>query len=451
MKKKHILYFVIDIAIIAVFIGLYALFHHFDNGQYNSLYPSLLVSGFILLLFICVIEGISLTFDKNATLNTLFISIGILGMILLDHDSFAFYFSIGMQEDKTLLMWLNNIQYSLFLFTTIFLARYFERDYKIEIDKKEKIFSFIALTIFLVAYCITNKFGYSYIITIITVLFTIYQMMKIYWSMKEDKKSKYFYFSIKIYFFIDFILVSNTLQYHFPSFYALGFNSLSYILIGVLFILIYLTFVIENTRAVKQKEELERKVNELRTNILLHQMSPHFVFNTLNKIKTQYSLSIDKGNNTLDLFAKELRALIDSNKNNIVSINQELDLVNNYVEIINTDLEHPYEVIFDIENSNAYVPCFSIQTLVENAIKYSGVNNSDGYITIKSFKEGNENVIVVEDNGVGFDVNKMKEGQGLTNTQERLQLLLDGTLEIVSSPKGTIITMRIPLKEKESL
>ena len=128
MKKKHIIYFALDILIIGLSIGLYALFHHFDNGQYNTLYPSLLVSGFILLLFICVIEGISLTFDKNASLNTLFIAIGILGMILLDHDSFAFYFSVGMKEDKTLLMWMNNFQYLLFLFTTVFLARYFEKD-----------------------------------------------------------------------------------------------------------------------------------------------------------------------------------------------------------------------------------------------------------------------------------------------------------------------------------
>ena len=153
------------------------------------------------------------------------------------------------------------------------------------------------------------------------------------------------------------------------------------------------------------------------------------------------------------MLAKQLRALTDSGKENVISLREELDLVLNYVELMNVDLDKPFRLIFNIENDDFYVPYFSIQTIVENAIKYSGVNVENGYIEIKAYSDKDNNFVIIRDTGKGFDIHdiNLEKGYGLNNVKERLQILFNGTLKVESSlNNGTVVTMIIPRGEKQA-
>jgi sensor histidine kinase YesM len=95
------------------------------------------------------------------------------------------------------------------------------------------------------------------------------------------------------------------------------------------------------------------------------------------------------------------------------------------------------------------VPILSLQVYVENAIRYSKVNEIEGgYIEISSYEEGDKIIVEVNDNGVGFDVNDIKDTSfGIKNSRERFKLLLNAEIEI-KSEIGSGTNVRIILNNK---
>jgi sensor histidine kinase YesM len=96
------------------------------------------------------------------------------------------------------------------------------------------------------------------------------------------------------------------------------------------------------------------------------------------------------------------------------------------------------------------VPPFSLQPLVENAIKYSRVNEKeDGFIVISSFLDPTGAVVIsVSDNGIGYDASKVSGNSvGIKNLSERFHILLNAELTVDSKPgEGTKTTIRFAKK-----
>ncbi|NLK00875.1 MAG: histidine kinase [Clostridia bacterium] len=213
--------------------------------------------------------------------------------------------------------------------------------------------------------------------------------------------------------------------------------------------------------------ELDRQsqlATEAKLDALHAQINPHFLFNTLNTIVMYSRIDPDKSRQLLVHLSEFFRRTLKKS-GHFITLKDELDCVRTYFALEKARFEERIQLVEDIDESllEDMIPIFSLQPLVENAIKH-GITPKDGNgcITVKAKKQGRELHLSVRDTGVGIPADKLEKvlqpgygsgtGVGLSNVHLRLQSLYgeDGGLQIISSPnKGTVINLRIPLASDE--
>ncbi|MBR5341732.1 MAG: histidine kinase [Erysipelotrichaceae bacterium] len=194
---------------------------------------------------------------------------------------------------------------------------------------------------------------------------------------------------------------------------------------------------------------------EQRIRIMISQIQPHFLFNTLSTIQALCKIDPEKAFDTCEKFGVYLRQNIDSlNQSELIPFNKELEHTKVYAEI--EMLRFPsIRMEYDIKDSEFDLPALSIQPIVENSIRHGVRIREEGIVKVSTYEENNNHVIIIEDNGTGFDPDKdfKDEGThiGLKNVKERLEKMCNGTLDIESTiDVGTRITITIPVSEDKS-
>lgn len=200
----------------------------------------------------------------------------------------------------------------------------------------------------------------------------------------------------------------------------------------------------------KYEEDL---VLQQKIQVALSQIKPHFIYNTLNAIQDIDGMPEEAQNAIVD-FSKFLRENLDfQNTSNLIPFNKELDHVTKYANLEKLRFRDKINVIFDIQASDFLIPYLSLQMVVENAIKHGITKKYDGgTVKISSFERDGKFFVVVEDDGVGFDVNKVigDTHLGFKNARERLRHFVGGTIIVESEVgKGTKVTIIIPKVEGE--
>ena len=260
-----------------------------------------------------------------------------------------------------------------------------------------------------------------------------------------------FVISSVLYFVIIGLVLSHNVVAFIPNVsFARGVDSMGVVIIGLLFISIYLFFVIRTARKAYQNEVYQKKINELEVIALEEQINPHFVFNSLSLIKSIYRQNAEKGDRAVELLSKHLRTNVDIKSGNmIVPLKDELKNVECFVELSNMGNDKPIRIIYDIDVYDLNVPVLGIEPLVENSIKYSQIQNKeDGYIKISTRENEKEFIISVSDNGVGYNVDEIKEkSKGIKNVKERFEIMLSAKVEIYSKiENGSETVITIPKK-----
>lgn len=206
-------------------------------------------------------------------------------------------------------------------------------------------------------------------------------------------------------------------------------------------------------------EQIETLIEELVTQKLLkkeaelealrHQITPHFMYNTLNSIRyaaiLRNSFEISE---LLEAFIQLLQVSA-SDSGAFVTVEEEIHMVRNYTKLQLFRYANHFEVQFDIQQEvkDCYLPSLLIQPLVENAILHGiDMKKTDGKITIRAMEANHTLVIKVEDNGRGMtaeDLKKLMSGErrskfsgiGVRNIRERLKLYYGdrGKLEFYSA------------------
>lgn len=183
---------------------------------------------------------------------------------------------------------------------------------------------------------------------------------------------------------------------------------LAILLIGLLAYLISKKVIKRASKSEKEKTAYHKKITELRLNALKSQMNPHFIFNSLGAIQyfiqTQDTKLADE---YLGKFAKLMRLILESSKSDYISVKDEMELMNLYVDLerVRFDGMFEYEIIIDDEvDSDMPIPPMIVQPLVENAINHGLYNLSErkGYLLIL-VEQPEEDLlkIHIRDNGVG--------------------------------------------------
>ncbi|UPK43791.1 ATP-binding protein [Paenibacillus pabuli] len=191
------------------------------------------------------------------------------------------------------------------------------------------------------------------------------------------------------------------------------------------------------------------------------QIKPHFLYNALNVIIATCAVNPDRATDLLIELSHYLRGSFDfQNRDQLVPLAKELELVESYVHLEQARFEERLAVHYDIDpDVNLYLPPLSIQPLVENAIRHGVMERAaGGTVNLGITREGENIVIMVRDDGVGIPPERLAQvssgrtegpgGVGLQNINRRLLSLYGQGLEIQShAGKGTLIRFRIPVEK----
>ena len=202
-------------------------------------------------------------------------------------------------------------------------------------------------------------------------------------------------------------------------------------------------------------EELEREraiklATEARLMSLQSRVHPHFLFNTLNSISSLIPADPERAERLIERMAALLRFSLDAPNSGLVPLEQELKIVRDYLEI--EKARFGKRLLYQVEAadplSELTVPPLSVQTLVENSIKYAVSPNRDGgQIRVQAARNNGYLSIDVADTGTGFVLEAAPAGHGLDNLRSRLAVLFGGTAQLaVSRSDGwTVVSMKVPV------
>lgn len=196
---------------------------------------------------------------------------------------------------------------------------------------------------------------------------------------------------------------------------------------------------------------LERELEESRIQIMLSQIQPHFLYNSLVGIKQLIDTNPKKATVALEHFSYYLRRNLDSlSKRDLISFQQEIQHVQDYLYLEKMRFPKKLKVELELHHKQFSLPPLCVQTLVENAIR-NGIlkKKGGGTVLIKSEEVGDNSIIKIVDDGIGFDPSMIKEDgrshTGIENVRNRLHVQCNATLDIKSEINvGTTIVITIP-------
>ena len=231
-------------------------------------------------------------------------------------------------------------------------------------------------------------------------------------------------------------VAAGSLITRFPS-YAIG--SLSCLV---------LYFVIHNDAA-KQQLINEKELVASRSQLMVSQIQPHFIYNSLNTIYYLIDMDQEQAKDALSTFSGYLRQNINALKDDKpVPFAEELEHIKAYVSLEQLRFGERLNVIYEIGTEDFLVPPLTIQPLVENAIKHGlSVKEEGGTVTLTTQRTKNGVSLTVADNGVGFDTACFSDDNksthvGLYNVRGRLKNMCNAELVVASeSGKGTVCSI----------
>lgn len=207
----------------------------------------------------------------------------------------------------------------------------------------------------------------------------------------------------------------------------------SVIVIGLFF---YIRYVLSKKQKEKEKAIHEKELVELEAKALRAQMNPHFVFNSLNSIKSLINKNEnDTAASYLTTFSKLIRSLFQNSDKREVSLKEELETCQLYTQLEKMRFGDKVEFVFDVDETidlkDFKVPALILQPFIENAIWHGLMPKESGGKVIISVKRSDGGIqCIIDDNGIGREQSKKLKPQyeathqskGIGLSQSRLEL-----------------------------
>ena len=240
---------------------------------------------------------------------------------------------------------------------------------------------------------------------------------------------------------------------------ALDFNTydfdypINYLTIAVVidcvinYIWLHLKFVREHEQALQAEQRIQ---------IMMTQIQPHFLYNSLTVIQELCRSDPAQAEAATVQFANYLRGNMDALQTNTpIPFGQELEHTRQYMALEEMRFEDKLTVRYDIQCESFVLPNLTLQPIVENAVRHGVRGNADGRgeVVIATRETPDRYEITVKDNGPGFDPEKQPKDQGsshvgIQNVRQRLAQMCGGELKIESIPgAGTCVTIALPKEE----
>ena len=197
------------------------------------------------------------------------------------------------------------------------------------------------------------------------------------------------------------------------------------------------------------KEEEENK--EARIKIMLSQIQPHFIYNSLSSISTLIPIDPNKAQSALDDFTEYLRMNLSSlTEVRCVAFEEELKHIKTYVSLEKMRFGDRLKVVYDVNTTHFMLPPLTIQPIVENAIKHGILKKLEGgTLSVKTYETDKTYVVEIADDGIGFNMADVdfdaNKHFGLKNIQYRLAKMCGADLAVKSKiGVGATVTVTFP-------
>jgi len=221
-------------------------------------------------------------------------------------------------------------------------------------------------------------------------------------------------------------------------------------------------------KQIKDRATIEQEKIQLQNRALQAQMNPHFLFNCLNSIQNLIVLSkADLAVEYLSKFAKLIRNVLNNSHKDKITLEADLELLNNYLELekirFGDKLNYSIQIDNNIDQYDILIPPLLVQPFVENAIIHgiSPLVNKVGHLNISYQLIMNKLDITIVDNGIGiYQAQKMKSLQsdrvsyGIETSKQRIKLLeineeiyfvVEELIDKFGKINGTKINIQIPI------
>lgn len=240
---------------------------------------------------------------------------------------------------------------------------------------------------------------------------------------------------------------------------GISFNNIA---VSISALIIFILFENQRTSfAVQRERKLNRVQNELlesrlavqqaNNEMLLAQIQPHFISNSLMALRAQ-CLDYPEIYESITNFSLYLRSHFEAlgSSNKMISFEQEMDNTEAYLALEEQNFGDRLQVNYQIECDDFMLPPLSVQPLVENAVRHGvGTYEKGGVVLISTRREHGKIIIEVTDDGSGSSnitpQQTKRRSIGIENVRVRLKSIADGELEIITNENGT--TARITLPE----
>ena len=213
---------------------------------------------------------------------------------------------------------------------------------------------------------------------------------------------------------------------------------------------------LEETTLQLRTKELEREralklATEAQLASLESRIHPHFLFNTLNSISSLIPEDPQRAERLVEQMAALLRFSLDAHQAGLVPLADEMKVVSDYLDIERVRFGDRLRYRIDVPPDlvAAQVPPLSVQTLVENSVKFAiAPNRSGGEIDIAGTLDNGHVKVEISDAGPAFTLESAPPGHGLDNLKDRLSTLFgsNGTLKLERRDNRNRISISVPAK-----
>lgn len=236
-------------------------------------------------------------------------------------------------------------------------------------------------------------------------------------------------------------------------------TSVGCVVSGLAFLLIYARIdnaqgerLLENKALLAQREA---EMTETKMELMMSQIQPHFLYNALSSIAFLCTEDPAEAERATNEFSNYLKGNLKFIGNKLpIPFEIELHHVEQYLSIEKRRFSDRLNIVYDIQSRDFLIPALTLQTLVENAVRYSvSAKYEPTNVRITAEETSDEHVIRIIDDGPGFDPTARQTDDrrhiGIEGARYRLKEMVDGYLEIDSViGRGTTVFIHIPKEEQ---
>lgn len=199
-------------------------------------------------------------------------------------------------------------------------------------------------------------------------------------------------------------------------------NFLAYV--GFVTIIYSYYYIQKAARIETQKAKLSQQLQNVKMQALKSQLNPHFLFNTLNSISSLIKEDTHKAQHMIGNLGGLLREVLLVKEENMITIGNEMTILNKYVEIMQTRFSDHLliEIVIEKKTEDALIPSMLLQPIIENSFKHGySYDLTDLRVNLSIYKVNKWLIIQIQNNGMPISLTDNDSGFGIRNIQERLE------------------------------